>query len=129
VSPPSIDLLAESRRMLDEAEPSTVSAWSRASALLARQALEEALTELWISRAPGVQRLNMRAQLNCLHSYISDAVLVSDVAFTWHALSRATHHHPYELDPTAEELRTLVSMTARIVAALAQPGHAGVITR
>jgi hypothetical protein len=110
--------------MLDEADPSTVSAWSRASALLARQALEEALKEYWIRWAPGVERLNMRIQLDCLRGYLTDMALVDDITFTWHALSRATHHHPYELDPTADELRSLVSSTDRIVAALAPPAPA-----
>ncbi len=110
--------------MLDEAEPSTVSAWSRASALLARQALEGSLKEFWLRQAPGVERLNMRTQLNCLRSYLADAALADDINFTWHALSRATHHHPYELDPTADELRSLVSSATRIVASLPGPPEA-----
>jgi hypothetical protein len=111
-------LLEEAHRMLDESSPGTVSAWSRASALLARQALEEALRQFWRTRAPGVEQTTMRAQLACLPTYISSDRLASDVAYAWHALSRATHHHPYELDPTREELTSLLAMTARLIGAV-----------
>ena len=111
-------LLVEAGRLLDHPQRGTVSLWSRAAAVLARQALEESLRRYWDRKAPGVARLNMRAQLNCLGAYLSPPSLSRDVAFTWHALSRATHHHPYELDPTREELATLLSATGRLVAAM-----------
>jgi hypothetical protein len=112
------DLLAEAQRMLDEANTATVAVWPRAVALLARQALEEALRSYWANHAPGVERLTMRAQLTCLRAYLSSPDLARDVAFTWHALSRATHHHAYELDPTREELSSLVTATRHLVAAV-----------
>ncbi|MGH2968257.1 MAG: hypothetical protein ACRDK0_04210 [Solirubrobacteraceae bacterium] len=112
------DLLAEAQRMLDEASSATVAVWPRAVALLTRQALEEALRSYWAENAPGVERLNMRAQLTALRAYLSSADLARDVTFTWHALSRATHHHAYELDPTREELSSLVASARRLVAAV-----------
>jgi hypothetical protein len=112
------DLLAEARRMLDEPSPGTAAIWPRAAALLARQAIEESLERYWALRAPGVQRLNMRAQLGCLGVYLAPAALAREVAFTWHALSRATHHHPYDLDPTREELDSLISAAERLVDAV-----------
>jgi hypothetical protein len=110
------DLLAEAQRMLDEASTATVAVWPRAVALLARQALEDALRSYWAEHAPGVERLTMRAQLTCLRAYLSSASLASEVTFTWHALSRATHHHVYELEPTREELSSLVAAARRLVA-------------
>jgi hypothetical protein len=68
------DLLAEAQRMLDEASTATVAVWPRAVALLTRQALEEAMRSYWAENAPGVERLNMRAQLTCLRVYLSSAV-------------------------------------------------------
>jgi hypothetical protein len=110
------ELLDAARRMLDEPNPSTVSAWARAAALLARQALEAALAEFWGARAPGVENLNMRAQLNCARVYLP--AVATDLSYVWHALSRATHHRPYELDPSREELDTLLARSGAIVQSL-----------
>ena len=114
------ELLVEARRLLDEASRGTVSVWARASALLARQALEGALCTLWAAKAPGVDGLSMRAQLACLETFLPSQALARDVSFAWHALSRATHHHPYELDPTREELSSLLTTTERLVTAVEQ---------
>ena len=111
------DLLSEAERLLDETPAGTASAWPRAAALLGRQSLEGELTRFWWRHAPGVERVPMRAQLACLRFYAPPDV-GSDVSFTWHALSRATHHHPYDLDPTREELASLLAATRRLVALL-----------
>ena len=117
-------LIAAAWRMLDDPTRSTVSAWPRAAALLARQALEAALTEYWREKLPGAERLNMRAQLNCAHSYLGRD-LAGELSYTWHALSRATHHHPYELDLTREELASLITSSDRLITALATAGKPG----
>jgi len=111
------DLLAEARLMLDDPRRSTISAWPRAATLLARQAVETALSAFWAIRAPGVGRLNMRAQLGCARVYLNPD-LAGDLAYTWHGLSRATHHHPYELDPTRDELASLLGAAERLVIGL-----------
>jgi hypothetical protein len=85
--------------------------------VLARQALEDALKGFWAQRAPDVAWLNMRAQLNCL-GVLAAPDLARDMTFAWHELSRATHHHPYELDPTHEELGSLVAASQRLVDAI-----------
>jgi hypothetical protein len=110
--------------MLDDPTRSTVSAWPRAAALLARQALEAELTEYWREKLPGAERLNMRAQLNCAHSYLGRD-LAGELSYTWHALSRATHHRPYELDLTREELASLITSSSRLITALAVAGKRG----
>ncbi len=112
------DLIAAARQMLDDPTRATVSAWPRAAALLARQSLERALADYWDSRLPGAGQLNMRTQLNCTHIYLGREV-AGELTYTWYALSRATHHHPYELDPTREELSSLVQSASRLVNALA----------
>lgn len=118
-------LVAEARRLLDETPPGTVSAWPRAAALLCRQALEDTLDELWGGKAPSLRQAPMRAQLTCLPSYLPTPVLACDITFTWHALSYATHHHPYELDPTREELNSLITTTGRLVADVHAQAHPG----
>lgn len=79
-------------------------AWARAAALLTRQALEGALEELWAVRGVDLSRVSALAQLLCLRAYLDDDALAAEVRYAWGALSRACHHHPYELAPTAEEL-------------------------
>jgi len=113
-------LLDAAQRMLEEPSRGTVSAWPRAVALLARQRLEAALGELWRARLPGAEQLTMRAQLACARSQLGPE-LAGELAYTWHALSRATHHHHYELDPTREELATLLSAVRRLVGQLRAP--------
>ena len=59
-------LITEARRLLERPDAMTAGIWPRATALLARQALEAALDDLWRVRAPGVEAGSMRAQLLCL---------------------------------------------------------------
>jgi hypothetical protein len=112
-------LVAEARRLLDETPAGTTSAWPRAAALLSRQALEDTLRELWATTAPSLRCAPMRAQLSCLPTYLSPPALAHDVAFTWNALSHATHHHPYELDPVREELDSLITTTRKLIVTVA----------
>ncbi len=81
--------------------------WSRAVAVMGRSAIESALRRYWRLRAPGVEQCSFRAQLLCLHGYI-DRPLVRRTAAAWSGLSRACHHHPWDLSPTLGELEQLV---------------------
>ena len=78
--------------------------WPRTAAILGRQAIESALREYWGLRQPGLEQCNVHAQLLCLVTYLSNKELAHETAYAWAALSRACHHHPYELSPTGEEL-------------------------
>lgn len=95
--------------------------WARAVALLTRQALEGALEELWAARGVDLSPVSAHAQLICLRAYLNDDILAADIRYAWGALSRACHHHPYELAPTAEELArwafTVRALVVRIQAA------------
>ena len=92
--------------------------WARASALLARQSLEMAVDRLWRTRTPLVAGCSMAAQLLVLPSYLRDQEAARDAAYAWSALSRACHHHAYELPPTASEVRVLIALTWRVVTAI-----------
>jgi hypothetical protein len=61
----------------------------------------------------------MRAQLNCARVYL-DRETAGQLSYAWHALSRATHHRPYELDPTREELESLLATTRSALQRLGQ---------
>jgi hypothetical protein len=99
------ELLAAARDIQERPAAATAGVWPRAAALLARQALETALDELWEadSRTLGLTRCASRSQLACLPTYV-DVGLARQIAYVWAALSEACHYHAYELAPTAAEL-------------------------
>src|SRR6266568_3368960 len=76
----------------DDALP--VGLWQPAAALLARQALDQALTGLWQARAPGLEDRPARVQLLCLPTYLDDTDLAGRASHVWWSLSNACHNHP-----------------------------------
>jgi hypothetical protein len=99
------ELLGMARQLLDRATPETAGLWPRAAALLARQALETAVDDFWHAQRLPLDSCPTLPQLLCLREYLDDADLAGLVHHAWHALSRACHHHPYELAPTVAELK------------------------
>jgi hypothetical protein len=90
-----------------------VGIWPRAVAVVTRQALEEIIEVVLATRAAGVERCSARAQLLCLPTYApTDAA--REASYLWAVLSRACHHHPYELSPTAEELEDWLTAVERL---------------
>lgn len=87
--------------------------WPRVAAVLGRHAIEEVLRQYWFLREPGLERCSGRAQLLCLTVYLRDRDLGRETFAAWSDLSRACHHHPYDLAPTAEELRSLLDVARR----------------
>jgi hypothetical protein len=112
------ELLTAARAMVDRPRPSTTSLWSRAAALLGRQALEAALDDYWRSKHSGIEAASMRTQLLCLASLLGDAKLAGRVSHGWSALTRACHQHPYELAPTALELEQWLDVAQEFLATL-----------
>lgn len=108
-------LLDMAHGLLRRADPATAGLWPRASAILARQALESGVARLWDSRTLDLQGCSMRAQLICLRTYLGDAELAARAGHTWSALSRACHHHPYELAPTTTELGGWFSVVGELI--------------
>jgi hypothetical protein len=97
------ELLAAARQLANDAGTEHRGTWPRAAALLARQALEVALKTFWSFTAAGMEAAPFKTQLLCLDGYIRPAVARQGYQ-TWSALSRACHHHVYELAPTRDEL-------------------------
>lgn len=79
--------------------------WPRAAALLTRQALEDGVDLVWTGALAPLKDASMRAQMVCLPRYLGDSDLARDTYVTWCALSNACHAHPFDLAPTAQELR------------------------
>ena len=110
------EVVTAARNLIERTDPATAGLWPRATALLARQALEAALDDFWRIRAPGMEHCSMRAQLLCLPHYLQAPKppslqapghaddLAHRVSYAWAGLSRACHQHPYELSPTSVEL-------------------------
>lgn len=115
----SQDLLEEARRLVARPNAAIAGVWPRTAALLARQALELALHELWGVRpqTAGLAEATMRSQLLCLTAYLGDDV-AARAAYLAAALSRACHYHCYELAPTAAELDRWLTETADLIGLL-----------
>lgn len=111
--PTGVDLAATPGELLDAARALLAAdhavaegVWPRSAALLARQALEAAVADLWQQRGIDMGTVSTHAQLLCLGEYLGDQALGADARFAWWALSRACHHHPFELAATASELHS-----------------------
>lgn len=105
-----LDLAADARDLLRDDRASTAGLWPRAAAVLARQAIEVALSNLWQLRAPGLEYTPLRCQLLCLPAFLGETELAERTALAYWALSRALHHHPYELAPTHGELEASITV-------------------
>jgi hypothetical protein len=106
----------EAERLLGTAELD--GAWPRCAAWLIRLGLEHALDGFWRQHDPALARITKRAQLFVLGRYV-DAGTRHRAAALWSALSRAGHHHPYELAPTVSELWSWLAEGRAIAEALA----------
>lgn len=112
-------LLEISRTLLQVRDPSLRGVWPRASAFLARQAVESAVVDALRRRAPGAEQATNRARLLCLTEFVPSD-LARRTSFIWGSLSRVCHHHPYELAPTVDELEGWIDAAESVTAALAQ---------
>ncbi|MFI5777810.1 hypothetical protein [Nocardia sp. NPDC051570] len=92
--------------------------WSRATVWLLRIAVEQAIDQLWWQVAPPLARCSMRAQLLALEPYAGPPT-AARIGALWATLSRAGHHHDYELPPALIELRGWYDETVRLVEELA----------
>jgi hypothetical protein len=110
-------LLDMAERLLRRADPHTAGLWPRVSALLALEALAASMERLWERQGLAFQGCSMRTQLICLRIYLDDARFAARAGHAWSALSRACHHHPYELAPTAGELQAWLSVVRELTRA------------
>lgn len=98
-----VHLVNLARSIMSVPRADLVGTWPRSSAILARQALEITLDQMWAQAAPGVENASRRAQFTCLSEYI-DPDLASRIRYSWHVFSTACHYHAYELPPIAAEI-------------------------
>ncbi len=110
--------LAVADRLLQDPGLMAPGVWPRACTWLIRLALEHAVDDFWAARRPEVAEASRRAQLLTLTRTV-DADLGRRGTELWHVLSRAAHHHAYELAPTATELREWHGEVGGVVGGLA----------
>ena len=108
-----VEIVDAADALVDTRNGRRVQGWPRVAAVLGRHAIEEALRQYWSLREPGLVRCSGRAQLLCLTVYLGDRDLGPETFVAWSDLSRACHHHAYDLAPTAEELRSLLDIARR----------------
>ena len=110
-----VELLAAAREYVAGSDE-TASAWPKAAALLGRQALEQELEALGEARFAGFGSANKRSQLLSLELLLAgDQPLAKEVTWAYSSLSRACHHHPYQLPPTALELKRWLDVVERLM--------------
>lgn len=119
-------ILAEARRLLTDA--AGVRGHSlRVACWLARAALEEEVTALLRARGRDPGSASMRVRLACLEVAYggTDPHLVRTAADTWAGLSRASHHHAFEMAPSLSEATHLAARVGMVasIRQLREEGH------
>ncbi len=114
--------LATADRLLTTAVPGARGTWPRACAWLLRLELEAVMDRFWARVGPEIGRTRaQRPKLLLLSAYAGEE-LARRAGYLWWALSRAGHHHRYELGLTVGEL---VRLRAELVAVAEQLMRAG----
>lgn len=121
--PGALELLAHCRTLVNSDDWALSFWWGRGAAVLARQAIELSLDEFWAQRAMPMMIASTRAQFLGLRLYYCDLATTSDGYVTWALLSRACHHHPYELQPTRDEVLGWVEAAERFYHVLQAGSH------
>jgi hypothetical protein len=113
------NLLQRAGELLDASCASAGPRRMRIAAFLIRQALEGEVSA-HCARLVGCidHPVRMRSRLLVLHA-LDESGVVGRIEYAWTALSRACHHHAYELAPTASELRYLHSLVTGLAEARA----------
>lgn len=114
----SSDRLDLAEKLLDGGALAGV--WPRCVVWMIRLAVEHEIDDFWRRRRPELLACNRRSQLLALGVVVDDELRHRATAL-WTALSRAAHHHHYELAPTAAELRTWLRDARRLCADLSAP--------
>jgi hypothetical protein len=107
------DLVGLANRILDGTVKVPGGRSARAAAVVARQALEESVDQRCAELIDGMQRASMRSTIILLRQ-LDDPVVGHKAQAAWAGLSNACHHHAYELQPTAAEVRSLLKLVAEI---------------
>lgn len=117
------ELLALCRVLVNSNDWATAFWWGRAAAVLARQAVELSLDEFWAQRSIPMVDATARGQFLALRLYLVDEDMAAEGHATWSLLSRACHHHPYDLQPSRDEVLGWIDAAERFHTLLQAAGH------
>lgn len=92
--------------------------WPRACAWLLRYELEAAMDRYWLRACPEIGRARAQRPKLVLLSHYTGAEIGQRASYLWWALTRAGHHHTYELGITATELARLRAELIDLIALL-----------
>ena len=106
----SREVLDLARAVLDGRSSVPRAQLSRVAALLARQALEDAVDALC---GPPMSRASMRSRLLYVRVLV-DADTADRASSAWLGLSQACHQHAYELTPTPSEVGYLLELVSTV---------------
>ena len=115
--PAPVRRLAVADRLLQDPDLVATAVGPRACAWLIRLAVEHAVDGYWSRTRPELTATSRRTQFIVLRHREPDTGPAAEEL--WSRLSRAAHHHAYELAPTAAELRTWHAEAVRVVRLLA----------
>lgn len=87
----------------------------RAAAWVTRAALEKIIHDLLRAKGCESGRASTRSLLGCLEVLYDDKPdIATSAQYAWDALSRACHHHAFELAPTYAEVSALITLVRRL---------------
>jgi hypothetical protein len=109
-----LELLDAAGKLMLKPPASMQECWPRSCAGLIRVALEQGLEGFYQGTAPSLVGRARRHQLIALPQFL-DPASAREVAAVWNGLSRAMHHHVYELPPTLAELREWHASVAHLL--------------
>lgn len=116
------ELLGAAERLIERPSETTRHVWARGAALLIRQALEMAMQRRLAERVSDLRALRWHTQLLALRDF-TDSATATRAGQLWAALSSATHHHGYELPPSAQALRGWRAAVGEVVEQLEDGGR------
>ncbi|MEU4364111.1 hypothetical protein [Promicromonospora sp. NPDC023987] len=92
---------------------------------LLRSVLEQTYCELVDAQGAALGSSSNRAALICLRALYEDTApdLADDAESAWNRLSRAVHHHAYELSPTLGEVKDLMRQVTDVAEFAARQGR------
>lgn len=104
-------LLEQASAVLGEATPYS----NRAACWLARASLESTVDDLLAVRHRSAPEATMRSKLAVLQvAYEQHPEVAVRAEYAWNGLSRACHHHAFELTPAGSEVQYLIDLVATL---------------
>ncbi len=104
-------LLRQAVGVLDGSEYVPARQRCRAAAHLARQALEDLVSQRCVDLGATMPRATMRSRLVVLR-VLGPTACAEPAQAAWEGLTRACHRHAYELAPGDLEVRALIKLVA-----------------